>query len=47
MAPAFVVAQLCDYVDLDGPAFLEHDVSPGVSYEGGNIHCGLNVWGGA
>ena len=45
MAPAFVVAQLCDYVDLDGPAFLEHDVSPGVSYEGGSIHCGLNVWG--
>jgi L-Ala-D/L-Glu epimerase len=45
MAPAFVVAQLCDYVDLDGPAFLERDVSPCVSYEGGSIHCGPDVWG--
>jgi L-alanine-DL-glutamate epimerase-like enolase superfamily enzyme len=46
MAPAFVVAQLCDYVDLDGPTFLTHDRSPGVRYDGGSIHCSSSVWGG-
>lgn len=46
MAPAFVVAQLCDYVDLDGPAFLQRDVTPAVGYQGGSIHCAPNVWGG-
>jgi L-alanine-DL-glutamate epimerase-like enolase superfamily enzyme len=46
MAPAFVLAQLCDYVDLDGPSFLARDRNPGVTYEGGTIHCAGNVWGG-
>jgi L-alanine-DL-glutamate epimerase-like enolase superfamily enzyme len=46
MAPAFVIAQLCDYVDLDGPTFIEHDRSPGVRYDGGNIRCTDDVWGG-
>jgi L-alanine-DL-glutamate epimerase-like enolase superfamily enzyme len=46
MAPAFVIAQLCDYVDLDGPAFISNDRIPGVTYEGGRIHCADNVWGG-
>lgn len=46
MAPAFVIAQLCDYVDLDGPTFLETDVNPGVRYEEGRIYCGPEVWGG-
>jgi L-Ala-D/L-Glu epimerase len=46
MAPAFVIAQLCDYVDLDGPTFLTWDRSPGVQYDGGSIHCSSSVWGG-
>ena len=47
MAPAFVIAQLCDYVDLDGPTFLSQDVQPSVRYEGGSIHCPDGVWGGS
>jgi len=46
MAPAFVVAQLCDYVDLDGPIFLARDRSPSVSYEGGSVFCEDEIWGG-
>jgi L-Ala-D/L-Glu epimerase len=46
MAPAFVIAQLCDYVDLDGPTFLTRDRNPGVRYDGGSIHCSSSVWGG-
>jgi len=46
MAPAFVLAQLCDYVDLDGPSFLASDRTPGVRYDGGSIHCDERVWGG-
>jgi L-alanine-DL-glutamate epimerase-like enolase superfamily enzyme len=46
MAPAFVLAQLCDFVDLDGPTFLAEDVRPAVTYEDGRIWCGESVWGG-
>jgi L-alanine-DL-glutamate epimerase-like enolase superfamily enzyme len=46
MAPAFVVGQLCNVVDLDGPVFLTIDRSPSVSYEDGNIWCPDEVWGG-
>ena len=28
MAPSFVLGQLCDVVDLDGPTFLKHDPAP-------------------
>lgn len=45
MAPAFVLGQLCDVVDLDGPTFLAQDCVPGVSYEGGALFCPENVWG--
>jgi L-alanine-DL-glutamate epimerase-like enolase superfamily enzyme len=45
MAPAFVLGQFCDVVDLDGPTFLVRDVSPAVRYEDGYIHCGDEVWG--
>jgi L-Ala-D/L-Glu epimerase len=34
MAPAAVVAQLADYVDLDGPLLLAKDRSPCITYEG-------------
>lgn len=46
MAPAFLLGQLCDYVDLDGPTFLAEDRQPSVRYEAGKIHCGGDVWGG-
>jgi L-alanine-DL-glutamate epimerase-like enolase superfamily enzyme len=45
MAPAYLLAQLCEFVDLDGPLGLAEDRSPGVRYEGGYIHCDDAVWG--
>lgn len=47
MAPAFILGQHCDVVDLDGPIFLERDRQPGVRYEDGLIHCDEVVWGSA
>jgi L-Ala-D/L-Glu epimerase len=34
MAPAFVVAQMADYVDLDGPLLLAKDREPAITYKG-------------
>jgi L-Ala-D/L-Glu epimerase len=34
MAPAFVLAQTADYVDLDGPLLLAKDRSPAITYDG-------------
>ena len=45
MAPAFILGQFCDFVDLDGPTFLEKDRVPGVVYEDGQIQCPDEVWG--
>jgi len=45
MAPAFVLGQLCDVVDLDGPIFLAQDRSPGMTYADGAAWSGDNVWG--
>ena len=45
MAPAFIVGQLCDVVDLDGPTFLKQDRVPGVDYRDGHIWCPEEVWG--
>jgi L-Ala-D/L-Glu epimerase / N-acetyl-D-glutamate racemase len=45
MAPAFVLGQLCDVVDLDGPTFLRQDRVPGVRYSDGLIECDAAVWG--
>jgi len=45
LAPAFVLGQLCDVVDLDGPIFLVRDRSPGARYEDGRVSCGDEVWG--
>ncbi|MDR6989998.1 dipeptide epimerase [Luteimonas sp. 3794] len=44
-APAFVLGQFCDVVDLDGPIFLKQDRSPSVRYTDGHIWCGDEVWG--
>jgi L-alanine-DL-glutamate epimerase-like enolase superfamily enzyme len=34
MAPAFLLAQGADFVDLDGPLLLERDRAPGIAYDG-------------
>ncbi len=46
MAPSFVVGQLCDVVDLDGPINLSVDYTPPVVYENGTIWCSDELWGG-
>jgi len=46
MAPGFVVGQLCDVVDLDGPIFLKRDRTPAATYADGKIWCGEDLWGG-
>jgi L-alanine-DL-glutamate epimerase-like enolase superfamily enzyme len=45
MAPSFILGQLCDVVDLDGPTFLKHDRTPGVTYVQGMIWVDEAVWG--
>jgi L-alanine-DL-glutamate epimerase-like enolase superfamily enzyme len=45
MAPAFVVGQLCDVVDLDGPIFLAQDRTPSMTYVDGAAWSGDDVWG--
>ncbi|MGI4797499.1 MAG: dipeptide epimerase [Janthinobacterium lividum] len=45
MAPAFVLGQLCEVVDLDGPTFLVEDRDFPVQYRDGEIWAGSEVWG--
>ncbi len=45
MAPAFIVGQHCDVVDLDGPTFLTEDRKPSCEYRDGTIWCANDVWG--
>ena len=45
MAPAFIVGQQCDVVDLDGPTFLREDRTPACQYRDGTIWCADDVWG--
>lgn len=45
MAPAFLIGQLCNVVDLDGPVFLSSDRTPSVRYENGMISCPEELWG--
>jgi L-alanine-DL-glutamate epimerase-like enolase superfamily enzyme len=47
MAPSFLLGQICDFVDLDGPVFLAHDRRPGVEYEHGLVSIRHAFWGGA
>lgn len=44
-APGFVLGQLADLVDLDGPTFLAQDRAPGVTYRDGTLYAGPEVWG--
>jgi L-Ala-D/L-Glu epimerase len=45
MGPAFVLGQLCDFVDLDGPLFLRADREQAVTYVDGEVWCADDVWG--
>jgi L-Ala-D/L-Glu epimerase len=45
MAPSFLLGQLCDVVDLDGPTFLAADRVPGIRYVDSRIECPPEVWG--
>ena len=37
MAPSFVVAQLCDFADIDGPLVLKYDHPQGLVYQNGTV----------
>jgi len=37
MAPSFVIAQLCDFVDIDGPLLLKYDRPMGMEYNKGVV----------
>ncbi|MEM1048024.1 MAG: N-acetyl-D-Glu racemase DgcA [Pseudomonadota bacterium] len=46
MAPAMLVAQDADFVDLDGPLLLARDRKPGLTYEGSTVYPPLpELWG--
>ncbi|MGH6616885.1 dipeptide epimerase [Sphingomonas sp.] len=45
MAPGFVLGQVCDLNDLDGPIFLKQDCAPGIVYRDGTAWCPEAVWG--
>ena len=44
-APALILGQQCDIVDLDGPTFLAADREPGVDYIDGKVSAAAEVWG--
>src|SRR5579872_999559 len=45
LAPAYLVGQLCDFVDLDGALFVLADREPPVTYSGGLVTCPEGLWG--
>jgi L-alanine-DL-glutamate epimerase-like enolase superfamily enzyme len=47
MAPSFVVGQLCEFVDIDGPTLLASDIDDALVYEPGGIVSGMarSLWG--
>lgn len=46
MAPSFVVAQLCDFVDIDGPLLLKYDRPQAMSYDKGVVDVfSPRLWG--
>ena len=46
IAPSFVVAQLCDFVDIDGPLLLKYDHPNGLKYHLGKVDCfKSDFWG--
>ena len=46
MAPSFVIAQLCDFVDIDGPLLLKYDRLMGLQYNKGVVQgVDPSLWG--
>lgn len=46
VAPAFVLAQICRYVDIDGPLLLKADQPDGLVYVSGSVSLpGFRLWG--
>lgn len=45
MAPAFLLGQICDLIDLDGPLILARDRPPAVEYRDGFVSCRNALWG--
>lgn len=47
MAPSYVIGQYCQYIDLDGPLFLQNDVDNALTYsEGGMVSIPTSdLWG--
>lgn len=47
MAPSFVVGQYCEFVDIDGPLLLAHDLPQGIEYGSGGVVRGAfrTLWG--
>jgi len=46
MAPSFVIAQLCDFVDIDGPLLLKYDHPNGLEYRSGQVEVfNSRLWG--
>jgi L-alanine-DL-glutamate epimerase-like enolase superfamily enzyme len=46
MAPAYLLGQLCQIVDLDGPIYLKEDRPEAARYEDGRLICSSMHWGG-
>lgn len=47
MAPALLLGQSCDNVDLDAPLFLTQDRQPGLRYQDGLVSAPEGLWGWA
>lgn len=45
VAPALLVGQFCDIVDLDGPFLLADDRNPPTQYKNGYVTCPPQIWG--
>ena len=46
IAPSFVIAQLCDFVDIDGPLLLKYDHPNGLQFDLGDVGCfQSSFWG--
>ena len=45
VAPAYVLGQLCDRIDLDGPCFLAEDRKPSFRYRNGHVAGPERPWG--
>jgi L-alanine-DL-glutamate epimerase-like enolase superfamily enzyme len=46
MAPAFVIAQMCRFVDIDGPLLMRNDRLNGMRYDSGRVEVfSPDLWG--